>query len=283
MQPMSNNNINNTISKHGFTIIEILVIAPVVILVIGIFISAIVSMTGDVLAARGSNVLVYNIHNALDHIEQDVKSSGAYLAINNITLSSPQGYNDDSTNFHNADPSNGTMLIINTYTTTVNPLISTRNVVFTSAPYSCSSPQVNQNPPVMMNVIYFVKGNTLWRRTIAPSFYNTVGCSVPWQQPSCAPGVSGAICKTQDIRLVDGIDVGSGFSVNYYPDPASTTANATASNDTLADNVRLAALQTTNTVAITISATNNVAGHSISQTATIRAVSPNNNTTPTNI
>lgn len=261
----------------AFTIIEILIIAPIVILVIGIFITVIVNMTGDVLSTRGANVLAFNIQNSLDSIQRDVKLSGAFLATNNITLTSPQGYGDDTTNFHNADATNGTMLILNSYTTNINPTASNRNIVYAhDQPNACNSAQISQNDPLMMNTIYFVKSNTLWRRVIAPSFYATVGCSVPWQQPSCAPTASGAFCKTQDIRLVDGIQTG-GFSVSYYTSIDSTTANTTASDSSQTDTARLAALQTTNTIVITINATNVISGRTINQTGTIRAVSPNNN------
>lgn len=262
--------------KRGFTIVEILIVAPIVILVIGVFISVIVSMTGDVLASRGATALAYNIQDALNRIEQDVTTSGAYLATNNITLTSPQGYNDDTTNFHNADATNGTMLILNTYATTENPLSSTRNIVYVAGqPNPCSSLLINANVPVMMNVIYFVKDNTLWRRVVAPSNYLTVGCNVPWQQPSCAPDISGAFCKTQDVRLVDGIQTG-GFSVNYYPSPSATIPSAIANSSAQTDTARFEALQLNSTVEVTINATNIVAGRNISQTGTMRTVSPNN-------
>jgi type II secretory pathway pseudopilin PulG len=285
---MSQNNQITHIRKHGFTIVEMLIVAPIVILVIGVFVTAVVNMTGDVLATRSANALSYSIQDALNRIEQDVDLSGGYLATNNITLAPPQGYNGDAThpsdvtNFHNADATNGTMLILNTYATTSNPLTSTRSLVYASGrPNACGSTSINQNPPVMMNVIYFVKNGTLWRRVVAPSFYATVGCiggsvGAPWQQPSCAPGASGTICKTQDMRLVDGIASG-GFSVSYYPSPSSTTANITASDSGSADGVRQTALQANNTVGVTISAASTVAGRSISQSGTMRTVSPNNN------
>lgn len=276
MRHMLANKIINPL-KNGFTIVEILIVAPIVILVIGVFMTSIVTMTGNVLSSRGADVLVFNIQDSLNRIQQDVGLSGAYLATNNIALTSPQGYNDDTTNFHNADPTNGTMLILNSYTTTANPLSSTRNIVYAAGqPNPCNSPLVNQNTPVMVNAIYFVKNNTLWRRVVAPSSYLTVGCSVPWQQPSCAPTASGAFCKTQDVRLVDGIQSG-GFSVGYYPSPGSTTTNSTASDSGQTDSTRLTALQANDTVVVTITATNVIAGRNVTQTGTIRAISPNNN------
>jgi type II secretory pathway pseudopilin PulG len=276
---------SNLIQKQGFTLVEMLIVIPIIVLVVGVFVTAIVKMTGDVLSTRASNATAYNIQDALDRIEQDVNTSGGYLATNNITLASPQGYNNDNaTNFHNADPTNGTMLILNTYTTTSNPLSSTRSLVYASGqPNACGSTSINQNQPVMMNVIYFVKNGTLWRRTVAPSFYAQVGCigssiGAPWQQPSCAPAFvtsSYPFCKTQDVELVDNIPSG-GFSVNYYSSPSSTNSDATASTGTV-DNTRQTALQLDSTVGVTITATNTIAGRSTSQTGTVRAISPNNN------
>jgi len=265
--------------SKGFTIVEILIVAPIVILVIGVFVTAVVNMTGDVLATRASNVLSYNIQDALNRIEQDVDSSSGYLATNNITLTSPQGYDDSTASFKNVG-ANGTMLILNTYATTSNPLNST-SIVYTPSPNLCGSNLVSQNPPVMMNIIYFVKNGTLWRRVVAPSNYATIGCSVPWQQPSCAAGTSGGpFCEAQDTRLVDGIVPGTGFSVGYYTSASSTTANSTASDSGQSDSARQAALQSTNTASVTINAASTVAGRNVSQSGTMRAT-PNSITPST--
>ncbi|MFZ2991929.1 MAG: hypothetical protein WA087_03650 [Candidatus Saccharimonadales bacterium] len=275
----------STYSKNsltrGFTIVEVLIIAPIVILMIGIFISAIVSMTGEVLSSRGSNDMAYDIQNALDKIQQDVKLSGGFLSTNNIILSAPQGYNDDTTNFDNANAnaSIGDALILNSYATTNNPLGADRSIMYMSGqPNACNSAQLSQNQPVMINTIYFVKDGTLWRRTVMPSNYETIGCvggsiGAPWQLPSSSPSVTN---KTQDERLVDGIQDG-GFSVNYYNSPDSTSPNTTTDDPAQSDSVRQSAMQTTATVGVTISATGKISGRDISQSASIRATSQNNN------
>lgn len=275
---LSNNLRSKTMSlSNGFTIVEITIIVPIAMLAIGVFITAIVSMTGDVLSTRASNALAYTVQDALNRIEQDVNYSDAFLPVNNITLTSPQGYNDDTTNFHNADATNGTMLILKTFATTSNPLGSARNLVYNDGqPYQCSNSQINKNTPLTLNIVYFVKDNTLWRRIIAPTAYQTIGCSVPWQKPSCAPGYSTpSFCKAQDMRMVDNITSG-GFSVKYYSTASPTTENTTASSSAQTDSARLAAIQTTNMVSVTITATTTVAGRDISQSGNVRAVSPNN-------
>jgi len=270
---------------RGFTIVELLVVAPIVILLIGIFISAIMAMTGKVLSTRGETDLSYSVQYALSTIEQDVKTSAAYLATNNIALTSPQGLNDDTTNFTNADSAAGSTLILNTYATTSNPIGSTRNIIRLSGPNPCSSSQSNQNNKLMTNTIYFVKANsdgtyTLWRRVILPSNYSTIGCSQPWQQPSCSPVVSGSFCKSKDIRLLDGL-IASGFTVEYINDSDHETVNTIASNPANSNSERQASLATTSEIRVTINATKTVSGETISQTGTIKVASPNNKVTTT--
>jgi len=276
---MSNHKYNT--EHNGFTLVEILVVAPIVILAIGVFITMIVTMTGDIMASRGANSLAYNVQDALSRIEQDVKHSGAFLATNNI-ITTPQGYDNAVAPFDNAntDTAIGPMLILNVYTTTSNPVSPTRNIVYTKNPNACGSNLKSQNPPVMMNVVYFIKNNTLWRRTLAKTGYNditNITCDVPWQQPSCYPGISGTICKAQDIKLVDGVSPNSGLTINYYPTPSSDTPNAVASDGSVTDDTtRLAALQSNSTVKVTINAASTIAGRDTNFSSSIRATSPNN-------
>ncbi len=271
----------------GFTLVEIIIVAPIVLLTIGIFIGTIVTLTGNVLASRASNNLSYSIQDALNRIEQDVTNSGGILATNNIALSSPQGYNDDRTNFHNVntDSTIGQALIINTYATTNNPANQTKSYLYMAdQPNSCSSSALNQNPIVMLNIIYFVKNNTLWRRTVMPSNYANSGCvngsvGASWQQPSCSPGVSATFCKTQDEKLVDGVLPGN-FLISYYPSPSSTVASTTATDSSQSDSIRQSAIQSASTIGVSINGTITIAGRDISQSGTVRATSPDTNFAP---
>ena len=282
MQPMLRNKANN-----GFTVVEMLVVAPIVILFIGAFISAIVSMTGQVLISRASNSLMYNIQDALNRIEQDTKISNKLLATNDITgLTSPQGYNDDTTPFENASPTSGNAIILEQYAITNNPASNVRNLLYTNSPNACNSSLVTQNQPMKINVIYFVKNNTLWRRTILPSDYKTAGCDattptvspvLPWQQPSCNPSQTGSICETNDIELVNGITNISDFSIDYFDSSDSTVENTAASDSSKSEADRGTAIQTANTIQVTINAKNTVAGRDISQSGTVRVTDSSNN------
>ncbi len=279
---MSNN-------KRGFTVVELLVVAPVVLLTIGAFITVIVNLTGDVLASRVSSVLVYNIQDTLGRIENDVKLSTTFLAENTVTLTSPQGYGNTTTKFQNVDSTKGNMLILNTLATTGNPLVVTSGLIYLpNLPNSCTSTDITQNTPMSMNVIYFVDSttNTLLRRSIMQSDYATAGCSVPWQQPSCNPSLftptgswgANTFCKTQDISLATNVSVND-FSVQYFSSASATTANSVASDASCAPSTadpacvatRNAALQSLSTVGASLNINTTAAGRTISQSGSIRA------------
>jgi hypothetical protein len=90
-------------------------------------------MTGSVLVSRGANAISYSINDALTRIDQDVKASAGFLSANNITLSTGQGFDDNTGIFQNATIANGTMIILNSYATDQNPLTPTRNISLKAA------------------------------------------------------------------------------------------------------------------------------------------------------
>jgi len=264
-------------TSRGFTLVEMLVVAPVVILAIGAFLTAIISMTGEVLSSRAANNLSFNVQDALNRIEQDVKLSSTFLASNTV-LGTGQGYNDDATGFTNASGGNGTALILSMVGTTGNPISTSSAYVFLKdKPSDCSSAQ--NNIPFTYNVIYFVKNDTLFRRTVMPTNYNDTTntvCSVPWQQPSCSPTYMDTtpnppsnFCKTKDIVLVEGI-ASADFALQYFNGESSTTENTTASSATAAAD-RAAALRAATTVGVTINAKQTVAGRPVERLATVKA------------
>ncbi len=261
--------------QKGFTIVELLIIAPIVLLVIGAFISVIVNMTGEVLMARGANSMAYSIQDSLNRIEADIKLSTTFLSTNNVTLASPQGYNDDTTAFHNVSASTGDTLILNTLATTGNPLALTSGVIYLSGQPNACNNNPSQNKPLTLNIVYFVKNNTLWRRVLAPSNYLTAGCSTPWQKPSCNPAIISVptpqtMCQAQDERLMDNINPGD-FDLQYFNSANTNAADITSSSTSQTDAQRALSLQADTTVIASINTTNSIAGQSVNQSGSIRA------------
>lgn len=275
---MKKNNKQSTkkIKNLGFTLVEMVIVAPIVILVIVIFVGAIVNMTGEIMSDSGSSALTDDIQVALNKIQSDVSSSDGFLSKNNITLTSPQGYNNDTTDFSNVG-SNGTILILNSHATSSSQSDLNQTVInLQNQPNACDSSRVNENSPLMMNIVYFVKDNTLWRRVIMKSDYLTVGCSSPYEQPSCQPGMSGTMCKKQDERLVDNIQ-SDGFNISYYLSSDQSTTNTTGSDSSQTDSVRQSALLSSNTIKVSLTSKTKIAGKDVTKTSTIMATNKNNN------
>ena len=262
----------------GFTLVEMLVIAPIVILAIGAFIATIVSLTGEVMTSRGSNTLSYDVQEALNRIEADVKLSSTFLPENSITFAAgnPQGYgaNGSTANFSNLNNTSSKSLILNAFATAANPTsLSAQYIYLANQPNDCSDPQLySKNTPMSINIIYYVLDDTLWRRTVLPSDYTTTstycGATAPWQRPSCQPGYSHAYCQTNDEKLAEGIAV-EDFVISYYSSAASATADVVASTNTDAS-VRKTALQSSTTVDVTLTARKNIAGRDIERSGTLR-------------
>jgi Tfp pilus assembly protein PilV len=276
-------------NKHqGFTIVEVLVIAPIVILALGAFIAVMVNMTAEVLKTQSENSMVQSTQDALNTIEQDIKLSGQFLAANELTAQSPQGYADGQGPINSASDANSftnvttgdtrsKMLILRTFTTDKNPIDGTRQPIYTDQP-SGNCDQKTVNKLFSSNTIYFVKNNTLWKRTIIqqgsgrPNLCLDSGQTV-WQQPSCSSTVSkGTYCKVNDTRLANNV---SDFTVDYFVNPGDTTPIATAVDTTKTITERNDALSNASAVKVNIATSTTVAGREVSNSASMRATKLN--------
>lgn len=208
--------------SSGFTLIEMLIIAPIVIITISGFIALMINMVGDVLVTRDQNALTYETQDALDRIEQDTRLTTQFLTTSG-TLVSPQGSGDNTAAFTNTDS-----LILSGLTTDKNPSDATRQLVFYDGQPNACGAQQSYNRPFLTKIMYFVKDpggglpKSLWRRTVVPD-YNTnldnAVCATPWQRNSCSVGYSSPRCQTNDTELVKNIDT---FSVKYFAGSQST-------------------------------------------------------------
>jgi hypothetical protein len=245
--------------SDGFTLVEMLIIAPIVILALGGFISLMVAMVGDVIASRDENVMMYEAQDTLSRIEDDVSLSTAFLTTTG-TLSAPQGSNSNFTGTAAFTNTTNT-LILNTLTTDRSPLDSLRDIVYYKAqPNPCDATKVF-NTILYSKIIYFVNSGSLWRRTVI-SPYNTnaitdarTACSAPWQQDSCSPGYSASRCEANDIEVMKNI---AGMTVDYYASPTSST------------NIGAANAADAQTIKVTVTGSKKSAGRDIDTTQSIR-------------
>lgn len=240
--------------NKGFTLVEVLIIAPIALLVIAGFVALMVTMVGDVIAGRSHNVMTYDIQSALNTIEQDVKLSTQFMTTSG-TLPSPQGKNGSTSAFTSTATPND--LILGTIATDKNPLDPTRKFIYYNSPFSCSDPaQVYKNRIFFTTVIYFVKDGSLWRRTYVPAAGGTL-CQTQWQVNTCSPGYASSAtqCKANDSEILKNV---SNFTVNYYLNP----------NDTVA--ISAAAATTASSINVSLQTSASAAGRTITSTSAAR-------------
>jgi Tfp pilus assembly protein PilV len=205
----------------GFTLVEMLIIAPVVIIVISGFVALIITLVSDTLVTREHSNMSYETQDALDRIEQDTRLTTQFLATSGAQIA-PQGSNSDFTGTA-AFTASSSQLILGSLTTDKNPADSTRRLVFyAKQPNDCGA-QEFYNRAFQAKVIYFLKNGSLWRRAILPDHNlnvtandNTV-CVAPWQQNTCSPGYGGGTrCQTNDTEVMKNVKT---FNVKYLSSP----------------------------------------------------------------
>ena len=113
---------------NGFTLVEVLVIAPAVILIIAGFIALIITITGDVLNTKNSSDLIYTTEDALGRIEQDVQRATEFRQTS-YTPTSPQDQRDNTTAFDTVSQAS-TYLIHRSLATETNPIVISRELIF---------------------------------------------------------------------------------------------------------------------------------------------------------
>ena len=243
----------------GFTLVEMLVVAPVVLLVIAGIVGAMTAMIGDALVANARASTAYDIQDTLTRIEQDARISVNFMD----TFSSPrtpQGRNNDTTPFAitNGD------VILSQQATTKSPYDDVRDLVYyKNQPIDCAG-DTSGNRALLTKVIYFVRTDatggtsTLWRRSIVDDWNTTTSdsnsvCAAPWQRNSCAAdAAANTLCKASDEKMLGNI---TAFTATYYDKYGNTSTSPALAV----------------TVKITLTTSRKIAGKSITQSSSIEA------------
>ncbi len=216
--------------RSGFTLVEMLVIAPILVVLIGIAIAYVISLTGETLQTRKQNEMSFTTQAALDDIEQTGALSVSLPATTG-TLVSPQGAstatsgNGGTTAFTNTTTP-PVALIFQSVATDKNPLDSTRSLIYTG-----SSPCTPTNQLYLYYTVYFVNANRLLKRTILPTVPAEGICATPFQRNSCNPTLANpssyARCSARDEVLIEGVS-NMTLTLTYYSSNGGTLPASSA-------------------------------------------------------
>lgn len=246
----------------GFTLVELLVISPLLIILVAVLIGFFVALTGDALVSRERNTMVYGLQNALAEVENDIRFSNSIVY---QTGPLPLGQGSDN-NFSGESQftSNADVLILELNATDKSPLDPSRKLLYYSnSPQPCSNPEFNDT--VKHRVIYFLDGTNLTKRSIVNFNGQTVcGVSSPnssgiYQRNSCKT-TNDSTCFTRDTVLAGDI---SDIDFKYFLTRTSQTPTTPTASTELSS------------VEVTIVGQKQSAGSTISQSVSLRAAKIN--------
>ena len=120
-------------ARQGFTLVEMLVVAPIIIVVITGLVAAMVAMVGDALTANSRAVTAYDTQDALERIEQDVRTAVNFMDRFSY-MTAPQGRDGNTGAFSFTDNKD---LILTQQATTGSPCDSSRALARAGASRNC--------------------------------------------------------------------------------------------------------------------------------------------------
>ncbi len=190
--------------QQGFTLVEVLIMAPIMILTIVFLMSFLFSQFGD-LTKQGAQINLQTEAQVITFsMEDDVFFSNAFVQDLNAGL--VDAYQPSGGWKYNTTPQT---LIISAPAITKNRRDPNRQPVYINT-VGCDASVIEDNSPLYNNVIYFVSGTNLYKRVVsAPSSMSTCGTSFVKQ--TCPQAQSSTSCPP-DKLLTDKLDT---FTVTY--------------------------------------------------------------------
>lgn len=199
----------------GFTLVELLVISPILMVVTIGVVTYLFNEYGAVVKQNGQLNLQLEAQSILFSLQDDLWYADQFTSTLNANLSDPYQPTGGWTTTANPAP-----LIVSTAALTTNRRDTNRQPVYINES-TCTPPDGNGvNSTLYNNVIYFEDGTNLYKRTVtAPSSLATCGTS--YQGQTCPAANASSSCKA-DVLLTDHL---SNFSITYYgPDNTSVAA-----------------------------------------------------------
>lgn len=209
---------------RGFTLVEVLVISPVVMITVILAMSYLFNQYGE-LTKQGTQVgLKTEAQNIAFSMQDDVFFSSAFVSDKNDNL--VDAYQPSGGWKSNTNPPT---LILSSTALTQSRRNAARSPVYINT-LGCSPDETKiQNDELQNNIIYFVSGTNLYKRVLtAPSNMSTCGTS--YQKQNCPQAHATTACP-KDILLTSRL---SSFSVTYYD-----TNDTVTTTPELADKVKV--------------------------------------------
>ncbi|OGL25666.1 hypothetical protein A3E49_01250 [Candidatus Saccharibacteria bacterium RIFCSPHIGHO2_12_FULL_49_19] len=195
-----------TLKERGFTLVELLVIGPVMLLATITAMTFLFNQYGQIVKQDGQLRLQVEAQNILFGFQDDLWFANQFSSTINANLSDPYQPAGGWTN-----ATNPPTLIISLTALTTNQRDPNRQPVYINES-TCTPPDGGgANSILYNNTIYFLEGTNLYKRTLtAPVSLATCGTS--FEKQTCPPPNGSSSCRA-DALLSDHV---TSFSVTYY-------------------------------------------------------------------
>lgn len=220
-----------TTSSGGFTLVEVAIVIPIMVIIVIGMVSLMINLYYSNIASLVRNQTTGDIQTALRMIDSDVDVTKTLLVTTDANLSDPYGPDNNGTawNMYGTNAGTQPVLLLRMYATTTNLYNPAKSLVYVNQS-GCNPPASSGNTPLMTNVIYFVRGATLYRRVLTDTSKPT--CGTPFQQQTCPADVSpkDPVCKVNDTMVLANV---SSFQVDFRTVPGNTQLSLPTTQPTL--------------------------------------------------
>lgn len=212
----------NQSSRHGFTLVEMVIVMIVIGVIFPVFSILLVNVYRDSVFAREQVLMSSDANQAFAYIEESVRSANAFLTAIPANFYDHYGPNNTGTagaqawSYKGRGP-NDRFLITKNYATTTSPQNTARTPVFIDTPdFDCAT-QMYYQPQLAYVTIYFLRDGTLYRRILTDTTTALCPGMVQQQKTSCPPsipvGSRHASCQASDEVLATRV---TEFTADYH-------------------------------------------------------------------
>lgn len=204
------------LNEAAFTLVEVLVISPVIMMTVLVMLNFLFNQYGQLTQQGVQLDLQVETQKSLFSMQDDIFFAAGFLATKSDNLvdsyAPPGGWQHDST---------PETLLIAAPALTKNHRLPDRATVYINE-IGCDPETLENNSILVNNIVYFVDGTNLYKRTLtAPSSLSTCGTS--YQRQNCPADNASDTCPA-DILLSDRVE---SFEITYFDGTNAETLEPT--------------------------------------------------------
>lgn len=196
------------LKQGGFTLLEVLVVAPIFLITTFTLLGYLIDQYGQLVQKTAKLNLAIEAQSLLFVLEDELTFAHGYDET--ITDDADSQLSDPNQPSGGWDfNTNPDTLIVQEYAATAHHRQANREFVYRNV-YGCDAGVIESNPIVLNNIIYFVEGTSLYKRTLTPGNTNTL-CNSNYKKQTCPEAVATTDCPA-DVFVTDKV---SDFNVEY--------------------------------------------------------------------